>query len=506
MTERHAQNIEKAMQARRKLEAAASRGRWRQKYHFMAPGGWINDPNGCIYYRGQYHLFYQHNPYAAVWGSIHWGHAVSGDLVNWRHLPIALAPSEPYDDHPQGGVFSGSAVEDGDELAVLYTATTDFGHGFEQSQCLARSADGGVTFEKFEGNPVIAHRPEGVSSDFRDPRVLRHDGHWYMVLGGALGRGAKEGGEGCALLYQSDDLKVWEYRGIIARSNGRYGSMWECPDLFLLDGKWVLCFSPMCMGEQKSVYLVGDMDFENAQFTWRQEGELDWGSEYYAAQSMRGPDGRTVLMAWQNGWDWMPWWRGFGPAQEEGWRGCMALPRQISLDAQHRILSAPVTQLQSLRGQPRALFDVALSQTPLPVPCEDAECFELLVQISTAEIGASKVHIDLRAGEEKRTRLTLDFADRSMRLDRNDADEGHSGGVRQCSLSLEEPILEVRVFSDTSSIEVFADGGRACMSNAIYPAHAHQEICVHCEGGVAVLRRVEVWKMNAAKEAEWLGV
>lgn len=277
--------------------AKTMKGIHQQRYHFMAPAYWINDPNGCIFFEGKYHLFYQHNPYAPVWGAMHWGHAVSKDLVHWEHLPIALAPSEPYDDHPEGGVFSGSAVYHEGVLSVFYTGTTNYGAGFVQTQCLAESRDGGVTFEKYSGNPVINELPPDASPDFRDPKVLRVEDMWYMIIGSSEGSGAWHGGDGCVQMYRSGDLKNWSYCGVIARSNGKLGSMWECPDLFRLGEKWVLIFSPMLCGARKTVYQVGEMDFDNVRFTCESQVKIDWGCEYYAPQSLRDQQERAILIA-----------------------------------------------------------------------------------------------------------------------------------------------------------------------------------------------------------------
>lgn len=492
----HEQRIDDAMKAREKLREAAAKGIWRQRYHFAAPGGWLNDPNGCIRYNGEYHLFYQHNPYAPAWGAMHWGHAVSRDMVHWDHLPIALAPSEPYDDHPEGGVFSGSAVERGGDLAAIYTGTANHGSGFEQTQCLAVSRDGGRTFVKYSGNPVVRTRPDGISPDFRDPRVLRHGDFWYMVVGASLGRGAKNGGEGCALLYRSASLLEWDYLGIIARSGGEWGSMWECPDLFPLEGRWVLTFSPMFCGNRKAVYLVGDMDFERARFTWEREGEVDWGCEYYAAQSMRSEDGRTLLMAWMNGWDWMPWWRDFGPTAKEGWCGSMAIPRSVTLDRQNRLVSSPIRELRSLRGEQRSCAGLEAGEAPVELFCPNPVHFEMLLQMELQDISAQKLHIDLRANRERRTRLTVDFVGKELSFDRSRADDGYSRGVRRCRLLMEDDVLELRVFSDTCSIEIFADGGRTCMSHTVYPTHEPQSISLSAEGGSVRNLSAEIWEMT----------
>ncbi len=492
----HTQRIAQAEAARAKLARQAAAGIWRQQYHFMAPGGWLNDPNGCIYHAGQYHLFYQHNPYAAVWGSMHWGHAASRDLVHWEHLPIALAPSEAYDDHSEGGVFSGSAVEVNGELAVLYTGTTRNGKEIVQTQCLATSRDGGLTFKKYAGNPVIAQRPEGISEDFRDPRVFCHEGKWYMVVGASIGAGARQGGEGCALLYHSADLKSWDYRGILLRSAGKLGSMWECPDLFPLGEKWVLTFSPMFAGYSTAVYLVGEMDFATGRFLPQAQGELDWGSDYYAPQSMKDAKGRTILMAWQNGWEWMPGWNGFGPTPGEGWCGGMALPRVVSLDAQNRVMLLPIPELEALRGELWEQQALVVGQQPVQLPAANPACFEMQLELPLGHTTTKFLHLYLRGNKMHRTRVTLDFEHKQLFLSRSQADEGHSHGVRSCPLLLEGKTLQLRVFSDISSLELFTDGGRTCMSCTYYPTHTPQEIWLEAEGGSVAIASVQIWELQ----------
>jgi beta-fructofuranosidase len=163
----------------------AQTGQFRQRYHFMAPSGWMNDLNGLIYWQGRYHLFYQHNPFKPEWGAVHWGHASSRDMVHWRHEPIALAPSEPYDldeKGEEGGCFSGSVVDNDGVLALIYTGAVHAEGKTMQTQCLAESRDG-VHFEKHRANPVIACPPETGSRDLRDPKVWRHGDYWYLVAG-----------------------------------------------------------------------------------------------------------------------------------------------------------------------------------------------------------------------------------------------------------------------------------------------------------------------------------
>ena len=171
----------------------------RLRYHFEPKKGWMNDPNGLVWFRGQYHAFFQHNPYDTVWGPMHWGHAVSSDLLHWEELPIALYPDQPYENG--GGCFSGSAIVKDDRLYLFYTSVSKTA----QTQSVAMSDDG-IHFYKYEGNPVIASCPEG-HKNFRDPKVSRIDGTYYMVTGSGNSRA------GQVLLFESEDLLHWEYRG-----------------------------------------------------------------------------------------------------------------------------------------------------------------------------------------------------------------------------------------------------------------------------------------------------
>ena len=213
----------------------------RQWYHFMPECGWMNDPNGVIFYKGKYHLFYQFYPYGPYWSAMHWGHAISDDLLHWTYLPVALAPSEPYDDCQKGGVFSGSAVEGKDErLYLFYTGTVVKEDKVIKTQCMAVSEDS-INFKKYEGNPVI----DATEYTESDPKVWKKDNKWYMVVGG------EKDCKGRAILYISDDLMEWTYFGTILESDGSLGAMWECPDIFSLDGLDVLVFGPMHLGEKK---------------------------------------------------------------------------------------------------------------------------------------------------------------------------------------------------------------------------------------------------------------
>lgn len=220
--------------------------RYRPHYHIATtPGGWLNDPNGLCYFKGYYHVFYQFHPYAAQWGLCHWGHVRSRDLIHWEELPVALVPGDQNVD--EGGCFSGSAIVKDNRLYLIYTGHHYYDDGdqdhFWENQNVAYSDDG-IHFTKAAENPVIS-APADNAQDFRDPKVWQHDGHYYLVIGSR----EKEVDLGRLLLYRSDDLLHWTALGPIAKSTNQSteGRMWECPDLFTIDGQEVVICSPMGM-------------------------------------------------------------------------------------------------------------------------------------------------------------------------------------------------------------------------------------------------------------------
>jgi beta-fructofuranosidase len=473
------------------MQPVIAGAKMRQRYHFMAPSGWINDPNGLIYFRGKYHFFYQYNPYDAVWGAMHWGHAVSEDLLHWEHLPIALAPSEPYDDDPRGGCFSGSAIEHEGKLYLLYTGAVNHGAGAVQTQCLAYSVDG-VTFEKYAGNPVIT-TPAGYSAaDFRDPKVWKHGDSFYLVLG------AKKDDRAQALLYRSDNLREWEFVNVLAESRGELGSMWECPDFFALGGKHVLTFSPMGLGERKAVYLVGEMDYNTGKFHYTAVGELDWGFDYYAPYSFPAPDGRRIVVAWANGWDWLPWWKDWGPTYPEGWCGWFALPREMRLLPDGRLQFVPVKELEQLRQDERLYADLQVDAEPFEFAAGDGPAFELDLEIDLRGTTAERFTLLLRCGAGRQTAINFDLRRSEMTFDRGQAD-GWSTGVTRSPLNLtDKETLNVRVFSDQSSIEVFVDDGRTVHSGNVFAGNEQNRNFIVAAGGRLQINRMQMWGIKRA--------
>lgn len=297
----------------------------RLSYHFEAEKGWINDPNGLCWFGGEYHAFFQHNPYSAQWSVMHWGHAVSKDLLHWEELPIALFPDQPYENGD--GCFSGSALEKDGVLYIMYT-TVSKERG--QTQSIVTTRDG-RTFEKFSGNPVIAHSPlDPTNKDFRDPKIFPYGDGYRMVCGAGVG------GLASILLYRSADLLHWDYVGPIFQSRD-FGPVPECPDLFPLGGKWVLVFSRMDAGHQTQ-FIVGSFDGEH--FTPESFQNPEKGGDFYAPQTFTDPQGRRILMAWMHSWE--------RPVPEGAVRtGALTVPREVTL-VDGKVHTYPVEEARHL--------------------------------------------------------------------------------------------------------------------------------------------------------------
>ncbi|XP_026753759.2 sucrose-6-phosphate hydrolase-like [Galleria mellonella] len=417
--------------------------RYRLHYHVAPPVGWLNDPNGFSYYKGEYHIFYQFYPYDSVWGPMHWGHSSSPDLVNWKVLPTALVPGNEQ-------CFSGSAVVDGDILTLMYTAheIIDIDPYYNESQYLAFSNDG-VNFQKYEGNPVLPTAPNG-SPDFRDPKVWRHGDFWYVVIGSKT---LDERGR--VLLYRSTDLKDWEFLSILGESTGDLGYMWECPDFFELDGKYVLLMSPQGMEPEgdrykntfQTGYIIGSFNYDTFEFVHEVPfQEMDYGHDFYATQTIDS-DGKRYVAGWFGMWE-VP-----HPEDVDGWAGALTIIRELRLVGD-RIIMKPVESIISLREQ--TLLDGEFQEGDV---IDFEKTGEILVQGNLE----NKIELLLEGREGGgKVWLKWDPDVRKVVVDRG------SGDVRQVEWN---PLDSTswRVFLDASSLELFCGEGEVVFSSRVYP-------------------------------------
>ena len=463
---------------------------YRLGYHLSTPAGWMNDPNGLVVFRGEYHVFYQHHPYSAQWGPMHWGHAKSRDLVHWEHLPIALAPSEAYD---RDGCFSGSAVVVDDTLYLIYTGHQWLGktrndEQIRQVQCLASSSDG-ITFTKH--GVVLQTPPEPGIMHWRDPKVWMRDGQWWMALG------ARQGDDPQLLIYRSRDLHHWDYLGCALQGQrDTDGYMWECPDIFDLDGCDVFLYSPQGLKPSgydnwnlyQNSYRTGRLDDSGRFHPCGELHELDHGHDFYAAQTLLAPDGRRLL------WAWMDMWESPMPSQEQHWCGALSLPRELSRDGE-RLRMRPARELMALRQSQSVLQIGEIKSTRCELDIQGA-LLEFELELDLAGSSAERFGLALRCSEDGQeyTLLYFDAMARRLVLDRQYSGAGVSG-ARSVPIAAGQTRIALRIFLDRSSIEVFIDDGAYSLSSRIYPRPDSLSARAFAINGCGSFGAISVWKL-----------
>ena len=429
--------------------------------HFIPPANWMNDPNGLIQWNGRYHLFYQHNPHAPVWGDIHWGHAVSDDLAHWRDLPLPLAPTP--DGYDADGCWSGCAVNDDGTPTLVYTGWRDE----QETICLARGGPDLVDWTKDPSNPVIPGPPSDLQTvGFRDPFVWWEDEVWWLALGsGIVGRG------GAVLLYRSLDLIDWTYLGPLFVGDDVPETMWECPNFFRLGDRWVLIVS--VLGGTGVRYFVGD--FDGQRFTPAQRGWVDYGEVFYAPLTFADAAGRRLMFAW------LQEARSEEEQRAAGWSGVMTLPRVLSLSPDGTLSSAPAPEIAALRGN---ALDVS---APLPPPFELRATVEVRDEITGFTLcSAANGEMVARIGYDPGAQI---FFFEGVGCGPNGL---ASGGMQQAPLALAPgKRLDLRVFVDHSVVELFANG-RVALSGRMYP----EADCVVL-GSMGDVRSMQAWEMKA---------
>lgn len=425
----------------------------RQKFHITARNGWINDPNGSVFYKGYYHVFFQYHPYSTQWGPMHWGHVRSKDLVKWEHLPAALTPGDEID---KDGCFSGSAVVVGERLYLMYTGVVNRDGKCFQSQCIAFSDDG-VRFEKYPkiviGGELL---PEGFSPcDFRDPCVFEKGGAFYALVA------ARKGDSSDILLFRSPDLRNWQCKGPVLDYPST-GKMIECPcwsekeKLLLYSDQFSLPKGAEHLNIHSNFYRAGALDCAAAKFSTEKEGIVDHGFDFYAAQFFANTD-KTIMIAWMQMWD-----RNI-PCRNEGFAGMLTLPRYV----------------ENRNG--------AFYQTPVSLEkyADSSECFEKRNFTGTIEAkgeiyeliikgrGVKKFVLEVKKSDTETTKieikegfLVFDRSQSGERIDGAEKDELSLAHIRKMPLNdAENPDMHIAV--DRFSVEIFSEG--KSMSNTVYP-------------------------------------
>ena len=469
-----------------------NREKFRPTYHFSPLYGWMNGPNGMVYKDGEYHLFYQHNPYGSKWGNMHWGHAISKDLINWEHRPDAITPDA------LGTIFSGSAVVDTDNTAgfgagaivAIYTQNSD-----RQVQSIAYSTDNGRSFTKYENNPVLT----SDARDFRDPKVFWHKEtqRWIMLL--AVGQEMQ--------IFSSSNLKDWAFESSFGEGQGAHGGVWECPDLFELpvDGtnekKWVL----LCnlnpggpFGGSATQYFVGT--FNGKEFVNESPSKtkwMDWGKDHYATVTWSdAPDNRRIAIAWMSNWQYA------NDVPTSQYRSPNSVPRDLSLftvDGETYLQSAPSPELLKLRDiSKKRSFKVNGTRTikDMIAGNEGAYEIELTIENQHADVIGFRLYND--KGEE--VDMQYDMKEKKFSMDRRKSGEvGFNENFPMLTWTTIESgkdELKLRLFVDKSSVEAFGDGGRFVMTNQVFPSEPYTHIDFYSKGGAYKVDSFVIYKLK----------
>lgn len=461
----------------------ANREAFRPFYHHTPVYGWMNDPNGMFYKDGEYHLYYQYNPYGSMWGNMNWGHSFSKDLISWQHHPVAIQPNG------LGAVFSGSSVVDKDNTAgfgknaiiAIYTSA-----GASQIQSLAYSLDNGMTFHVYENNPIIA-----ADKECRDPNMFWHEksGKWILVLAAAL---EKE-----MWIYSSPDLKNWTKESSFGHGYGAQEGVWECPDLMELPvrgtdrTKWVL----ICninpggpFGGSAAQYFVGD--FDGKTFTCDTKPEvtkwMDYGKDHYAAVSWSNtPEKRHTVIAWMSNWQYA------NNVPTRQFRSANTLPRDIELyegsDGELYLVATPAPEVNALRTG-KALkygaFSAGTKKVSRKLPVENSGICEINLEL--APRSADKVYITLSNDKDEQTVMTYDLRNSTFSMDRTasgltDFNKDFPAiTVAPCPAEAKQ---RLRLFIDRCSIEAFEGDGRFAMTNLVFPQHPYTTISIAVDKG-----------------------
>ncbi|WP_145323790.1 glycoside hydrolase family 32 protein [Paenibacillus xylanexedens] len=476
---------------------------YRNEYHFSPKEKWMNDPNGMVFFNGEYHLFYQHHPHGTTWGPMHWGHAVSRDLISWEELPIALLPDE------NGTIFSGSAVVDWNNttgffegepgLVAIFTHHLEVkNHNAIQTQSLAYSKDSGRTWTKYEGNPVLKHES---FVDFRDPKVFWHEQskEWIMII--ACGQ--------TVCLYRSPNLKDWTLGSEFGAGIGSHDGVWECPDLFPLavDGdsgqeKWVMLVSigadPAFIEGSRTQYFTGDFDGttfvpDEASHTVRW---IDHGRDNYAGVSWSDvpeEDGRRLIIGWMSNWMYA------NQTPTNNYRGAMTIARELTLETRAGeviLIQRPARELEQARTPILSLQDASIQQVS-----EQLNALQLVSYEIHAEWAQDQsFHFALRSGADHETVVGVDSTRSEVYVDRSRSGIGH---FHELFLSRHTAELKevngnqrLRIFVDHSSVEVFANDGQAVITDLIYPDADCQGISVHAENTDLAFSSLHIYEIS----------
>ncbi|MFV0586458.1 DUF4980 domain-containing protein [Bacteroides reticulotermitis] len=469
----------------------SNREKFRPLYHFAPLYGWMNDPNGMVYKDGEYHLFYQYNPYGSKWGNMNWGHAISKDLVNWEHRPVAIAPDA------FGTIFSGSAVIDhrntagfgAGAIVAIYTQ-----NGNRQVQSIAYSTDNGRTFTKYNNNPVLVSE----ARDFRDPKVFWYEAtqRWVMIL--AVGQEMQ--------IFSSPNLKDWAFESSFGKGQGAHGNVWECPDLFELpvegtnEKKWVLLCSlgDGPFGDSATQYFIGT--FDGKKFVNESPDKtkwMDWGKDHYATVTWSdAPDNRRIALAWMSNWQYA------NDVPTSQYRSPNSVPRDLSLfisGGEIFLQSAPVPELLKLRTiSKKRSFKVNGTHKVAELFAGNEGAYEIELTIKNQHADLIGFRLCNNQGEE--VDMHYDMKQQRFSMDRRKSGQvGFNENfpmVTWTALESGKGELKLRLLVDKSSIEAFGNGGRFAMTNQVFPSEPYNRMEFYSQGGAFKVDSFVVYKLQ----------
>ncbi|MCM1347864.1 MAG: GH32 C-terminal domain-containing protein [Firmicutes bacterium] len=480
----------------------ANKEKYRPMFHHTPLYGWMNDPNGMFYKDGVWHLYYQWNPYGSKWQNMTWGHSSSPDLVNWTHHPAAIEPNG------LGAVFSGSSALDTENstgfgkngVVAMYTSA-----GASQTQSLAWSADNGETFNIYPGNPVIT-----LDSEARDPNMFWNPRtkQWNLVLAHALDHEM--------LFFTSPDMKEWTLQSSFGKGEGAQGGVWECPDLFELPlgntgtTKWVL----ICninpggpFGGSAVQYFIGDFDGKTFKADTDASGKiptkwLDHGKDNYALVSWsNAPEGRRTAIGWMSNWQYA------AEVPTHQFRSANTLPREISLftapDGQIYAASTPSPELEKLRANLALSTRATAGTSPknYSLPTANNGICEIIAEVDAPKASTVTLTFANKAGEN--VTLTYRPGENTLEFDRRKSGivdfSNEFPAVTTAPTFSKDGKLSLRIFVDTSSMEVFANNGRSVMTNLVFPTTPYTTLSVNATGGQAKIKDLKIYSLSATK-------
>lgn len=452
------------------------------EFHVAPQVGWINDPNGFSYYDGMVHLFYQFHPYSKEWGPMHWGHCVSSDLIKWEYYPVALAPDMKYD---MDGCFSGSAIETDEGHMLVYTGVTheenDGKKNEYQNQCVALGD--GKSYKKIENNPVINGEimPQNFSREhFRDPKVWKEDDGYYLVAGNKTNDGKPQ-----VVLFHSKDMYDWRYVSVLAEDvTGKYGTMWECPDFFEINGQYILIASPqdMCADDEfhngnNSVYFIGNYDRDMHKFDYNKVYALDDGIDFYAPQTTLMPDGRRVMIGWMQSWD-----SNIRPFKQK-WSCMMTVPREIKL-IDGRIIQNPVREIKKYYTD-----SINYVEQTVEGECSfqkiNGRVLDMTVEIKDGDYDEFK--INFAKNDKFSSSIIYDKSKNEIEINRLYSGMNRDTiGTRKVKVRYPKQSLKLRVILDKYSVEIFVNDGSQVLSMTYYTPVEADEISFECNNTAVI--------------------